>query len=162
MNPTCLHCSKPMAGRRPNAKFCSTKCRHDHSNAKFQDRNPRHDYAKLSPSRVGAIQEMLVCADLAKRGLSVFRSVSPSEECDIIVMRGPAKLFRVEVTTGYRNKDGSLFFPPKQPSRFDLLAVVEKSGQITYHPEIDVLKTEQPAYTLMSKAGPEILTHIPA
>ncbi len=152
MNLLCSQCQGPITSRRSNAIFCSNACSRKSKLAKFKKENPDGGYGDLSPSRVGAIHEMMVCADLCKRGLSIFRAVSPSEECDIMAMRG-SEIFRIEVTTGYRSPRGALNFPPKQTARFDILAVVERSGKITYHPDEPALISKKPAYKTKPKAG---------
>jgi hypothetical protein len=77
----------------------------------------------------GAISELLVSADLLRRGLPVFRAVSAAAPCDLIVLRDGQAL-RVEVRSGTygREVDGlpTIYFPlgDKDRGRFDVLAVV--------------------------------------
>lgn len=50
----------------------------------------------VSPSSQGAAAELLVSADLLKRGAAVYRSVSPAAPFDLIALFGN-RLIRVEV-----------------------------------------------------------------
>lgn len=82
----------------------------------------------------GAMCELLVACDLLKRGYHVFRAVSPSCPCDLLVMREGLSA-RVEVRKVTRRIDGG--FPTgvgntKERSRFDVLARVESNGTIHY------------------------------
>jgi hypothetical protein len=104
--------------------------------AKANADSPAYD-ANIPVGTVGAMHELLVCADLLKRGYAVFRSVSPNAYCDMLMAKDGA-ILRVEVTTGCRTISGSLSFPPKK-NRFDLLAIVEKNWRITYLPEFSAL-----------------------
>lgn len=96
--------------------------------------NPkRHD--EMCPGDVGAAHEMLVCVDLLRKGYQVYRSVSPSASFDLAVFR-QGELTAVEVTTGLYSPQGGIVHPPKDTSRFDVLAVVMRDGKIIYKPDI--------------------------
>ena len=88
----------------------------------------------LNTGGIGAASEMLVCADLVLRGLSVLRAVSPSCPFDLAVMKS-GKLLRVEVTTGRRHPTGKVIHVKKDKERFDILAVVIKK-EIIYIPDL--------------------------
>jgi Holliday junction resolvase-like predicted endonuclease len=60
----------------------------------------------LSRGNTGAVSELVVCADLLKKGYEVFRSVSPSSSCDLIVLKD-GKTLTIEVRTGCVNSDGT-------------------------------------------------------
>lgn len=96
-----------------------------------------HDYM-ANPGTVGAINELYVANDLMARGMSVFRSLSPSCKCDLVVMLNDGELKRVEVKTGYKQstKTGKIGHSPCGNSKFDWLAIVlgnpTKSGEIRY------------------------------
>lgn len=83
------------------------------------------------------MSEMLVCADLLKRGFSVFRSISPACSCDIVYLSTDQTLVRVEVKTAYRFHTGKVNYGrhPKQDGKHDLLALVfHKTNSIEYRP----------------------------
>ena len=124
---SCVKCGveyKPKIGYQ---KYCSRKCSATKYNGKFPG---------LATATVGAIGELEVCADLLKKGFSVFRAVSASCSCDLAVLKDH-QLIRVEVTTGYRNpaKD-RMYYPKKDTSKFDVLAVSLPDG-IYYSPSLD-------------------------
>jgi hypothetical protein len=90
---------------------------------------------------VGAINELLVGIDLLKRGLPVFRALSPSSPGDLAVLLDN-KLVIVEVTTGSRTIRGVLVYPLHKGQAYDVLAVVERSGKIIYTPDLFVKSQE--------------------
>ena len=64
--------------------------------------------------------ELLVSADLLKKGYEVFRALSPGCSCDLVAMKNE-KLIRVEVKTRQKSQ-GSFSFKTKKKA--DLLALV--------------------------------------
>jgi hypothetical protein len=96
----------------------------------------------LSPGSSGAAAELLVCADLIFRQVNVFRSVSPSCPCDIVVQYA-GRLMRVEVTKGVRLASGKLSWPTHDESRYDILALVFHDRQIVYIPDIFSVNAEE-------------------
>jgi hypothetical protein len=84
---------------------------------------------------VGAIGELIVAADLLKKGYHVFRSCSPSCPCDLAILKDE-KLFRVEVkTTQYSRPNSGDSLRKKYEAKgntFDVFAHVSKDG-IYYH-----------------------------
>lgn len=98
-------------------------------------------------SAKGAWAEILVCADLLARGFEVFRAISPSASCDLIVIaRGTPTALRVEVKcSNFRGPrvDGQVFwnvFTLREQS-FDVLAAVMPSGAIHYDPPLGTAPT---------------------
>ena len=81
----------------------------------------------------GTLGELIVAADLMRRGYQVFRAISPSCDYDLIILKG-THLLKVEVTKGYRDK-GVLRWP-KHYKAYDVLAVWEINSTITYIPEL--------------------------
>lgn len=79
---------------------------------------------------------MLVAVDLLRRGLYVYRSLTPNAPSDLAVLHG-TRLIRVEVTTGYLTPKGDCHHPGKDSAKFDILAVVTHGGVITYSPPIE-------------------------
>lgn len=121
-------------GQGSVAKFCSKRCAGIFS---AKERGVYSEFSgKIPKSTVGAIQELKVSTDLLSKGFQVFRALSPSCDCDLVVLSGK-KLVRLEVTTGYINKNKSLIFPKHSEHRYDALAVVA-GGDIHYVPEPSV------------------------
>jgi hypothetical protein len=90
---------------------------------------------KLPTSVIGAALEMLVAADLMKRGAYVYRALSHTCPADMIAWMGE-RLIRVEVRAGRRDAAGRLSYSPPDASRYDVLAVVDPDGLIVYKPDL--------------------------
>jgi hypothetical protein len=128
----CATCGKPLSPEKlaRNAKFCSKTCCAAQVN-KFK----KSAYPNLVTGTVGALHELMVACDLMRRGFALFRALSPSCSCDMVMLSG-GKAIRIEVTTGYYNEfHQKVVHPNKDESRFDLLAVVHPNG-IYYKPDI--------------------------
>jgi hypothetical protein len=98
-----------------------------------------HDYI-ANNGTIGAINELYVSSDLMARGLSVFRALSPSCKCDLIVMLDNGELKRLEVKTGHitgsKTGDIKIRHGACTHDSFDWLAIVlgnpTRSGSIYY------------------------------
>ena len=123
-------------------KFCSRECRKKYHAKRYEKINGAR--LQVATATVGAINEYLVGIDLLKRGLPVYRALSPSAPGDLAVLIGK-KLAIVEVTTGARSTGGVLTYPPHRAHYYDVLAVVERSGVITYIPDSLYAELQVPA-----------------
>lgn len=88
---------------------------------------------------VGGVAELLVCADLLRKGYDVFRSVTNSAACDVVVMRD-GLLCRVEVKAGRSLKSGrgTFIIRPSQIGKHDVVAVaLLDTSRIIYQPTIE-------------------------
>lgn len=131
MERICKNCSKPfkVSGNAWNKLFCTKACRVEYVGFKGA-------YKGISAASVGAIAELAVSADLLKKGYAVFRSVSPSCSCDLIAMKGK-KVLRVEVKSGYQNKDGRIQCAKPKQVNYDILAIVlHQKDTIIYKPTL--------------------------
>ena len=132
----CKHCGKdflPKICGRPGVRsqlFCTRNCSSLDRQKRWKAGN-QHIALKLPRGTVGAIHELVVATDLLKMGFHVFRSLSPACPCDLAILSNN-KLIRVEVTTGYRSIGGNIQHNKKDIGKFDILAVVEHNGTITY------------------------------
>lgn len=90
----------------------------------------------LPPHFVGGASELSACADLLRRGVPVYRAVTFVSAADLIIdLQGELK--RVEVRSAKRNGSGSLRYPmPVDRAMYDVLALVEPDGNVTYKPAI--------------------------
>lgn len=84
----------------------------------------------------GAMNELYVASDLMRRGFEVFRALSPAASCDLVAIGTPARMYRVEVKTGYIKENGDVKCGPLR-GEHDLLAVVLSDGVIDYEPPIE-------------------------
>jgi hypothetical protein len=128
----CVQCGASFIGDGRRRRFCSAACRNTNYLNTYVKGNPK---TVMASATVGAVSELIVCADLLKRGKAVFRAVSASCSCDLAILDNSG-LKRVEVTTGHLSPTGKLMHPSKAKEKYDILAVVTMpSGSITYTPE---------------------------
>ncbi len=86
------------------------------------------------------MSELLVSADLIRRGFDVFRALSPHSGCDLIAIhtrdRGNGHAVqRVEVKTGsYKNTGEPTYPKPRKDEDYDILAIVLPDNRIDYMP----------------------------
>lgn len=131
----CRRCQTPIPLQRlrHHAKTCSLRCTTRHHNTQRIYLSTRLD---LPAPTVGALAELVVGADLMRRGYEVFRSLSPAASCDLAIL-GPEGLRRVEVRTAYRTKHG---VQVKTNGRYDLFAaVIHCENLIIYTPPLEDL-----------------------
>jgi hypothetical protein len=127
-NPSCGIKISTNKSHYSKLKYCSKACQ----KIVFGSRN--HGSGKprqLSTGTIGAISELVICADLMKRGYHVFRAVSPSCPCDLLILMDGRPL-RVEVTSGIMNNNGTISYSRHVKENFDMLAIVLPNGDVTY------------------------------
>jgi len=119
----CSECGNDLApGKiKRHSKYCSRECRRSASLKLCTQYNPQLILPR-NKNR-GAVNELLVCADLMENGFEVFRSVSQSASCDIAIL-SDSKLYRIEVTTGVWTRGGFLNSVPHDRNKYDVLAIV--------------------------------------
>lgn len=135
----CIQCGKNYLSSTRLSKHCSDKCRKDRFNERFGRHMKRNSI--VSGSTVGAISEIVVCADLLEKGFSVFRSLSPSCFCDVIAVKDN-KLHKIEVRTAYKNPiSGNLTFPTKLSksgnNKVSCYALYERNENKIYYLSLD-------------------------
>lgn len=116
-------------------KYCSNQCRRSEQKERYAVLNDR---ANISPGKVGAVAELIVSADLLRKGYEVFRSVSQDCSCDLVILKA-GRFIRVEVRTGYVNTDGSVGYAkkPSDVGRSDATAIVLRGRDVVYSCPID-------------------------
>jgi hypothetical protein len=90
---------------------------------------------KLSSNFIGGASELTAAADLLRRGIPVYRSMTSVAAFDLVAEVG-GELIRIEVRSAKRGSDGRLRFPMPAEKRYDVLALVEPTGEVTYKPEL--------------------------
>lgn len=113
----------PTTGHEGSQKYCNSKCG---NKIWKKDTHGILSSKGIAGSTVGAIAELEVSCDLMKKGYSVFRSVSPASNFDLVGFLGE-KLVTFEVRTGYIYTTGTLGFQRKPTDRADFYAVVVRS-----------------------------------
>jgi hypothetical protein len=135
----CANCGEVITServlRQPRIKFCSKACQAEHAARRHAEVNERLRFdISLSTGTAGALSELIVSADLLARGYEVFRALSPSCSCDLIIFRD-GRQHRVEVRTGSLTLSGSRSFPfsERDKGRSDIAAVVYCRHEIIYY-----------------------------
>lgn len=126
----CEMCGKHFNGIVATQKVCGQECRKKR-NIKLSGRGAFVN-KDISCGTIGSIAELYVSCDLLKNGFSVFRSLSPSCFCDLLICKKD-KIYRVEVRTGYISGTGKLFFSGKKHGEIDLFAVYERNLNKVYY-----------------------------
>lgn len=91
---------------------------------------------KLSSLFVGGASELTAAADLLRRGIPVYRAVTFASAADLVIDKDGA-LLRIEVRSAKRSQNGALRYPmPADRARYDILALVEPDGKVTYKPDV--------------------------
>lgn len=135
----CKNCGNPIpeSRLRCHSIYCSNKCRIQCQNKLYKDTGIK---SKVPTGTIGCISELRVPVDLMRRGLSVFRALSPSCSCDLVVLYG-RRLLRIEVTTGKEQPNtGRIYHSHMRDdgSKFDVLAIMLPDA-IIYKPDVEEL-----------------------
>lgn len=118
----------PRFGAGAPKRYCSHRC----SQRAYSAFDPPMDH----PSGVtGAIGELIVAADLLRRGHYVYRALTPSAPFDLAIWM-PNQLLRIEVTKARRSRTGKLIYNAHDKKNYDVIAVWEASGVVTYLPDL--------------------------
>jgi hypothetical protein len=132
----CTECRKAFNASKPNTLVCSDKCRKERY-LKVYGRgvlvNP-----DLSTVNVGAMSELLVSADLLRRGYDVFRALSQGCYCDLIAVKKNSTL-HIEVRTGYTSSTtGKMVFPKKKRGTIDIFAICDRNSLDIHYLSLDL------------------------
>ena len=124
------------------ARYCSTQCRNAAYKARYHEANkvaPEGNLnvglGEVTPNTRASINELLVSADLMRRGFHVYRALAPGSPCNLVMLRAGV-LERVEVRAVVRTPSGKLMRPNVAGKNFDVLALVERDGTIHYEPPL--------------------------
>ena len=115
-------------------KYCSRKCRQMQTRLRYSA-STISQISGLSKGKIGAAGELQVCIDLIKKGYDVFRAIAASCPCDMVAMK-KGKLFRIEVKSVTKRKDGSFVQPNLMNISADIVAAVF-DDEIEYEPSLD-------------------------
>lgn len=112
--------------------FCTYNCYLNFHKANQKEFN---DYIDLSTGTIGAMAELIVGADLMRKGFEVFRAMSPSSYSDLIAIKN-GTIHKVEVRTGnyFIRSDGtvSIHYPKKNTDGKFVVVVTHKDNKIHY------------------------------
>jgi hypothetical protein len=131
----CLECNKLFTtSENRNQKCCGIECSRKRNKRIYSEINP---VLPICTGTIGAIGEYRVVVDLLFKGFDVFKSMSPHCPCDLVIGLNN-KTYRVEVTTGSILPSGKIQNNKiyGDCSKFDIVAIVLKSGEVFYEPEL--------------------------
>lgn len=153
----CRYCSGPMSIERQkrHAIVCSKACASKQKAADYRRENG--DRGSLSTGTTGALAELVVGADLLRRGYAVYRALSPSAPCDLIILQN-GKMWRVEVRSAKRGLGERIFFGFKAADlgRHDILALYfrgENSVEYRGLPTNEIPEADQVAQSTSPQPG---------
>jgi predicted nucleic acid-binding Zn ribbon protein len=133
----CLGCGEPVPPTTQRRLYCSHEC----EKAYVRTNKPRRGRGDRLPTpTIGAAHELLVAADLLRRGYHVFRALSAACPADLVAYKGDCgDTLRIEVRTALARRDGSLYANRNAGprDRRDVMAHVSHAGRIEYTPEIE-------------------------
>jgi len=97
----------------------------------------RQAQVQLGNGDIATVTELLVCADLVKRGHDVYRAVNHDSPADLVVYANGVSM-RVEVKAARVSSTGTWCCrqDQRQNGRHDVIAWVAPDGSIRYRPEI--------------------------
>lgn len=130
----CLVCEDMLPDKYDvRRKYCSDDC----ARKKYKiDLVPKRYVEGVSPGTIGATAELRVCIDLMEKGYHVFRAVSPSSPCDLVILLPDYRTLRVEVKSVREDIKTGAFYAPKAPvEKYDVICYVTTS-HIIYVPDI--------------------------
>lgn len=138
-------CGKTFLARRKDQRYCSNLC----ARKDYTDRYDLPVSSGLSTGTIGAISELVVAADLMRRGFEVYRALSPASSCDLLAQPRGGSQLRIEVRTGYLSPaTGRPIFPRNKRESEHLLdhyAIVLRDGVIVYDPPLSIMPQPWPA-----------------
>ena len=133
LNKICYRCKVTFSTKIKNQIFCTKDCQIK-TNRVFT----KKDGIKIPTGTTGAISEFFASNDLLKKGYDVYRALSPSCFCDLIVHKN-GDIKKVEVKTGYMrvvtpdsiNKT-PVHYPKHTNYFYDVIAVVVNGEEVFY------------------------------
>ena len=127
----CKICSKSISGDYSAIKlYCSYECRRKANKINY---DMYSGYANAIPTgTVGTIAELAISNDLLGKGYSVFKSLSPASNFDLVAWKDK-KFISYEVRTGYRGLKNRLTFTRNPKDKADYYAIfIHKNKEIIY------------------------------
>ncbi len=129
----CKQCGGLIPGNRWS--FCSTECRREYNREQYRLKNP---FKGTSRATTGTISELRVAVDLMCKGYNIFRALSPSSPCDLIILQDGQSL-KLEVRTTYKTTGEKIYanrMKRDDPNNIDIYAWV-LPDEIVYEPPLE-------------------------
>lgn len=133
----CEYCKRQFRTTLSRQRFCATNCqRAATENVPLVHPSQIEAGVQIPTSTAGAASELRAAADLMLRGFHVFRAMSPSCPCDLVVWRPSGPVIRVEVKTARVNSvTGVISFQKALRNIFDAICHVTPD-EVIYEPPI--------------------------
>jgi hypothetical protein len=125
----CKGCKKYFLPKYSYQLYCTTECR-DKQYVNFGSG------LSLATGTVGAIAELGVSADLMRKGFEVYRALSPSSSCDLLVLKN-GKVITIEVRSAFSNSNGIIHSPMRNIKAEVLAQFLHRENRIIYTPPLE-------------------------
>lgn len=134
----CGYCQTPVWTARGQQRFCSRKCREAAYIVRSTPQHARRSGLGIPKTTYGAAAELRAAADLMLRGFHVYRAMSPSCPCDLVVWKADGPVIRVEVKSVVKNYVTGAIYRRKNADRnvFDVLCSVSPD-EVIYEPPVE-------------------------
>jgi hypothetical protein len=133
----CAHCGAAFTPKSYRHAYCRVACQ----GAAIKARNiiPSFDLGDVQVTKGtrGAISELRVAVDLMSKGFHVFRAMSSSCPCDLVVWKSGGPFVKVEVKSASKSaKDGAIYRQPSKRNEFDVICHATLD-ELVYEPPIE-------------------------
>lgn len=135
VNKPCSFCGSRFWTARTQQRFCSDGCQREDQLIRNRRVSPAGPV--VAKHAVGAASELVVAADLLRRGYQVFRAVSGSSRTDLVAYKDDSdRPLKIEVKRGSVVQAGYVRYSKNTPvGRYDVLAVATDSA-VLYEPDL--------------------------
>jgi len=131
----CVVCGKEYPASKTYQKYCGKSCARSNHSKHSLTSVVKSEGVRLSTGTIGAITELVVSADLMKKGYEVFRALSPSCSCDVLALKD-GLITKFEIRTGTYTVNNILSYG-KANVRADKIAVATYSDNAVHYIEAD-------------------------
>lgn len=126
----CKFCKTSFKTGNKQQIFCSLRCR----NMFNLGESGRIAFINIPSGTVGAISELAVAAFFLESGYAVFRALSPSCFCDLVIIKN-GLVQKIEVRTGYISSKGVLTYAKNTHGQIDAFAIyIPKTKEVRLIP----------------------------
>lgn len=155
MEKECKKCRKIFTPKHKAAQFCSKGCKMGYNYTRYT----KSETKGICSGTVGAIAELVVCADLMKKGFDVYRAVSPHAYADLIAIKD-GRLYQFEVRTARYMDDGKIFFPTTRLENKSVAVVTHTDNKVHYltEPDLGNMALFPSKKTINESISPELLS----
>lgn len=129
---SCAKCKSDFFPKTKSNIYCSRLCADTHYKERSREVNT---FVSLSKGSIGALAELMACADLIRSGYEVFRAMSPDSNCDVIGIKD-GEVYKFEVRTGnyFLSQSGgkTLHYPKHRTDGKAVIVVTHSDNTVHY------------------------------